>query len=146
MPPERAGLEAQTSWPRLGAVFGELMRYGLCSAAALGADMGVLLFTHHVIGLHYLLAAALGFAVGLIVAYELSVRYAFNQRRLSSPRVEFVGFVVIGMLGLLLTQALLHLLVERANMPVGLAKIPTAGLVFMFNFTARRFALFSARR
>lgn len=147
MPPDRIALAQteQTSRQSLRTIVGELWRYGLCSAVALATDMGILLAAHHLLGVHYLLAAALGFSAGLLVAYELSVRYVFEQRRLTNQRTEFVGFVIIGMLGLVITQVLLHLLVERAGLAVGVAKIPTAGFVFLFNFTARRLALFSTK-
>jgi hypothetical protein len=36
----------------------------------------------------------------------------------------------------------MHVFVDYAAAPVALAKIPTAGLVFLFNFTARRALLF----
>lgn len=137
-PPSDLGL-------RIRALSGEFLRYGLCSAVALACDMGVLLFTHHVIGLHYQLAAAIGFACGLVVAYVTSVRYAFRTRRLESRGAEFTGFVLIGLFGLLLTQGLLHVLVERVELSVAAAKIFAAGFVFMFNFSARRLALFAGR-
>ncbi|MDB5596457.1 MAG: hypothetical protein JWM36_3418 [Hyphomicrobiales bacterium] len=135
-PPSTHGL-------RIRALSGEFLRYGLCSAFALACDMGVLLFTHKVFGLHYQLAAGLGFACGLGVAYATSVRYAFRTRSIENRGAEFTGFVVIGLFGLLLTQGLLHVLVERAELSVAPAKILTAGLVFMFNFSARRLALFA---
>lgn len=146
MPLDRAAVTDLAPDGRLPVVARELWRYGLCSAVALATDMGVLLIAHHLIGAHYQLAAALGFAAGLVVAYELSVRYVFERRRLENKRVEFMVFVVIGVLGLVITQGLLHVLVEHAGLPVGIAKIPTAGFVFLFNFTARRLALFSPAR
>jgi putative flippase GtrA len=137
-PPSTLGL-------RIRALSGEFLRYGLCSALALACDMAVLLFTHHVIGLHYQVAAAIGFACGLVVAYVTSVRYAFRARRFENRGAEFTGFVLIGLFGLLLTQGLLHVLVEFAELSVAAAKIFTAGFVFMFNFSARRLALFAGR-
>jgi len=53
------------------------------------------------------------------------------------------GFVVTGVLGLLLNEALMELFVEHIGLTVAIAKIPTAGAVFLFNFTARRTLLFS---
>ena len=105
--------------------------------------MAVLLTAHHLAGLHYLAAAALGFTTGLAVAYGLSVRYAFRMRRVTSRAREFSAFAAIGLLGLVLTQVLLHLLVERLHLPVAVAKAPTAGIVFVFNYAVRRISLFS---
>jgi putative flippase GtrA len=129
----------------VSALGGEFIRYGLCSALALACDMALLLFLHHVLGMHYLLAAAIGFAAGLFIAYATSVRYAFRERRLTDSRSEFAAFALVGILGLGLTQILLHLFVTYALLPVATAKIMTAGFVFLFNFTLRKFMLFTQR-
>jgi putative flippase GtrA len=121
----------------------EFVRYALCSLLALGVDMGLLLLLHHVVGLHYLLAAAIGFMAGLFVAYALSVRFAFSQRRVADARAEFILFASVGLLGLALTQILLHAFVDGTGMAVAAAKIVTAGFVFLFNFGARKVLLFT---
>jgi putative flippase GtrA len=121
----------------------EFIRYALCSLMALGVDMGLLLLLHHVVGLHYLLAAAIGFMAGLFVAYALSVRFAFSQRRVADARAEFILFASVGLLGLALTQILLHAFVDGTGMAVAAAKIVTAGFVFLFNFGARKVLLFT---
>jgi putative flippase GtrA len=121
----------------------EFIRYALCSLLALGVDMGLLLLLHHVAGLHYLLAAAVGFMAGLFVAYALSVRFAFSQRRVADARSEFILFASVGLLGLALTQILLHAFVDGTGMAVAPAKIVTAGFVFLFNFGARKVLLFT---
>ena len=54
--------------------------------------------------------------------------------------------VARGLAGLALTQGLMALWVEVLHMTPGLAKIPTAGIVFIFNFAVRRALLFRAPR
>jgi putative flippase GtrA len=68
----------------------------------------------------------------------------FRHRAVVDRRREFIGFFGVGLAGLVLTQLLMALWVERLGLTPGLAKIPTAGLVFVFNFTVRRALLFSA--
>jgi putative flippase GtrA len=121
----------------------DLVKYGFASGAALALDYGLLIICYKLLGVNYLLAAAIGFVAGLGLVYLLSVRYVFSDRRRLRPGPELVGFLVTGLIGLLLNEALLSVFVETACMSVALAKIPTAGCVFMFNFTARRALLFS---
>ena len=132
-------------WRRLPAALRELGLYGLASAAALAVDWGLLLVLHGA-GLNYLIATAVGFSAGIAVTYWLSVRVVFRHRPIADRRREFAGFLGVGVAGLVLTQLLMALWVERLAMAPGLAKIPTAGLVFIFNFTVRRTLLFSAPR
>ena len=96
------------------------------------------------LGVSYPAAAAIGFSAGLWLAYTLSVRYVFDKRRLSNERAEFMVFAGIGLMGLLLTEALLWAMVGRAGIGPLPAKMAAAGIVFGFNFGARKALLFSA--
>ncbi|MBU4435903.1 MAG: GtrA family protein [Alphaproteobacteria bacterium] len=130
-------------WQRLPAGLRELGLYGLASAAALAVDWGLLLALTGA-GLDYRIATAVGFCAGIAVTYGLSVSVVFRNRAIADRRREFAGFVGVGLAGLALTQLLMALWVERLHMTPGLAKMPTAGLVFMFNFAVRRALLFRA--
>ena len=130
-------------WLRLPAGLRELGLYGLASAAALAVDWGLLLVLTD-IGVGYLIASAVGFSAGIGITYLLSISMVFRHRAVVDRRREFIGFFGVGVAGLVLTQLLMALWVERLGLTPGLAKIPTAGLVFVFNFTVRRALLFSA--
>ena len=54
--------------------------YGAASALALAVDWGSLILMTSYLGLHYLIAAALAFSFGLVVAYVLSVKLVFRGR------------------------------------------------------------------
>ena len=64
-------------------------------------------------------------------------------RRLADARAEFTVFAAIGALGLLLTQALLWVLVEGFDAEPLVARVMTAGVVFLINFSLRKLMLFS---
>lgn len=130
-------------WRLLPEGLRELALYGLASALALGLDGGLLLALT-ALGVNYLVASATGFVSGMAVTYLLSVSMVFRHRPVADRRREFVGFVAVGLAGLVLTQGLMALWVEALRMSPGLAKIPTAGIVFVFNFTVRRALLFKA--
>ncbi len=138
------GLSARRARARLLCFLGEIGRYGAASLLALGLDYGLLMILTKRLGVAYPQAAAAGFLSGLALIYLLSVRYVFEGRRRRAPRVEILGFLLTGLAGLALTEVLMHLFVDRAGLPVALAKAPTSGLVFLFNFTARRTLLFSS--
>ncbi len=132
-------------WRRLPEGLRELALYGLASALALGVDWGLLLILTK-LRVNYLLASGAGFTSGIGVTYILSVSMVFRHRPVADRKREFVGFLGVGLAGLILTQGLMALWVERLHMTPGMAKIPTAGVVFLFNFTVRRALLFRAPR
>jgi len=135
---ETVGVEAALKVPR---VLRDLILYGFCSAAALGLDCALLYGLTHM-GLGYLPAAAISFFVGMLLAYYLSVRFVYGDRRSLDWKREAAGFFLIGFLGLLLNQLILFAAVGVIGLSLALAKLLSAGLVFLFNFAARRSLLF----
>ncbi len=121
----------------------ELIKYGLTSAIALAVDWGLLIVLTETAGFHYLVSGLISFCAGLVVAYALSVSFVFRSRRFPDTGFEFAIFCVLGVLGLALTQFLLWVMVEKLGVHYAVAKLPTAGVVFIFNFTTRRWVLFS---
>jgi putative flippase GtrA len=130
---------------RLPLLARDLFGYGLASAAALALDWGLLYFLMSRFGMCYLVAAAIGFCAGMAVSYGLSIFVVFRGRRSTPPPTEAMGFVAIGLAGLLVNELLLALFVTAFGLSPLVAKAPTAGLVFLFNFLSRRSLLFAAR-
>ncbi len=129
---------------RLMRFLRDMVRYAAASLFALALDYAVLLTLTKGLGVGYLQAAAAGFLSGLGLIYLLSIRYVFEGRRSRAPSTEMLGFLVTGVVGLTLTEALMGLFVGQFCLPVPLAKAATAGFVFMFNFLTRRGLLFKA--
>lgn len=127
----------------LGRVAGEGIRYFGASALALALDFGTYSGLIRLAGMHYLVAAPIGFALGLAVVYALSTRWVFRQRRLADRRAEFVLFALIGLAGMALNQGIIY--AAMAMMPgwYEIAKIISAGIVFCFNFASRKLLLFT---
>lgn len=120
-----------------------LPAYAAGSALALALDTTLLMLALRG-GLPLTAAAAVGFLAGMLVVYGVSIRFAFRARRLSNARQELLVFALIGLAGLLLTVALLRLMVAL-GLPVLMAKGATAGVVFCFNFSLRKWLLFTLR-
>lgn len=142
-PDSPATSPAARHWTRLRALAKESWKYLAASLVALAVDYCLLVLLTEVAHLHYLLSAAIGFTAGLVVTYVLSVSLIFKERRYGRG-VELSGFVVIGLVGLGLNEVLLKVMVEGLGVYYAWAKIPAAGISFLFNFVARRLILFTA--
>jgi putative flippase GtrA len=123
----------------------EFLLYFAASVAALALDTGVFSLALR-LGVPLAVAACLGFSLGLMLVYTLSTRHVFAQHRLAERRSEFALFALIGVAGLLLTEALLWLLVQRFGVTPLSAKLTTACGVFLFNFALRKTFLFTIPR
>ena len=122
----------------------ELFGYGVASAAALAVDVTLLKALVSRVGWHYLPAATLSFIAGASVAYALSVRLAFDTRRLKNRAVEFTCFAALGIVGLVVNGVAISV-----GISVGLglvpAKLVAALCTFTTNFALRRLFLFSPK-
>ncbi|WP_157970518.1 GtrA family protein [Nakamurella deserti] len=118
----------------------ELLRYGGVAGVAFVADTGLLLWLSGRLG--HLPAAAVGFLAGLAITTVLSGRFAFRGPRIGSPVLRHLLSAAIGVVGLLLLWAMLWLLVDVRGVPLLPAKLVATGVVFAWNFLARR-ALFA---
>lgn len=135
-------LVARLSPERILRFVRDMIRYAAASVFALALDYSVLMTLTHGFGVGYLQAAAAGFLSGLALIYVLSIRYVFEGRRSREPRIEMLGFLVTGVIGLTLTEALMRVFVGEFCLSLTFAKAATAGFVFMFNFITRRGLLF----
>ena len=124
----------------------EFLRYGMASAAALAVDFGLLVLLTSVFGVDYLISAAVGFSVGVVVVYILSITWVFRGRTNENRGSEFAVFVAIGIAGLGVNELIMWQGTETAGLPYQVSKLLSAGCVFLFNFTFRKLLLFSDLR
>lgn len=127
-------------------VFIQLFRYIFVGGTAFVVDFGLLWGLTEYCKLHYLLAAALSFVAGLIVNYTLSIRWVFCEYLLNSRVVEFLGFAVIGLVGLGLNEAIIWVATEWLHCHYIISKIISAAVVFFWNFMARKYLLFYGKK
>ena len=127
----------------LRGVADEGIRYFAASALALLVDFGAYSGLIRVVGVDYLVAAPIGFALGLATIYALSIRWVFRHRRLKDARAEFTLFAGLGLAGMALNQCIVSAGVELLALAPEAAKLISAGAVFCFNFISRKLLLFT---
>lgn len=134
------------TFPAIAAVLRyDLTRYFAASGIALAVDLATLSACLRL--LHFSLgwSASIGFTIGALVAYLLSIRWVFRQRAFAdAPAVEFLAFVGIGIAGLGITQLLLWLGVIQMHLLPELVKLAAAVVTFAFNYLVRKTLLFAA--
>ncbi|MEJ1960440.1 MAG: GtrA family protein [Gammaproteobacteria bacterium] len=104
----------------------EIGGYGLASAVGLGTDMALLALLVTVFHLHYLAAASISFICGGAAVYALSVRWVFGHRRVNSRALEFSSFIVLGLAGLLVNAAVMHVAITTLALNFMLGKLLAA--------------------
>lgn len=123
--------------------FAQFVRHTLMGGIAFLVDFTTLFVLYRLCGLHYLLAAAIGFLCGLTTIYFSCVCYVFDQRAVKNPIVEFTLFAILGAIGLGITLGTMALLTGMLAVPVLVSKIVAAGITFVWNFLSRKLLLFT---
>lgn len=114
------------------------VRYALISGVALGVDVGLLVLCHELFGLHYLLAATIGFACGVVVNYILGIIWVFKQSRFKNRWIEFLVTAGVATVGLAINDGVMWLLIEKLAIFYLAAKALAAAAVFFWNFFIRQ--------
>lgn len=121
---------------------GEFLRYLFVGGIAFVVDFGTLYLLTEFGNLHYLTSAAFGFLFGLSTNFFLSIRYVFVNRSVKSKSAEFSLFAMIGVVGLGLNEALMWAFTEKIGLYYMGSKVVATIVVFLWNFFARKTALF----
>ena len=132
-----------TDWrPLEKPVSREFVRYVIVGGFAFACDSSTLYVLTAVLGVYYLISAAVGFGLGLVVNYLLSRSWVFERRTLSSASVEATVFSAIGIAGLGLNEAILWTFQDKLGISYLIAKGVSGVAVFGWNFAIRKIALF----
>ncbi|WP_298015683.1 GtrA family protein [uncultured Castellaniella sp.] len=123
----------------------EFLRYGAVSGVALLVDMALFLSLAPVMDGGYMAAATIGFLAGSVVHYALAVRLVFRHRRLAHNTVaESVLYIVIGLVGLAVNDAVIYACVGWLQTPLLTAKLAAAAGSFLAGYAGRKLLLFGA--
>lgn len=123
----------------------QVFRYLISGGIAFVVDFLLLYLLTDVLHVYYLTSSVISFSVGLLITYLFSIAWIFDKRRLSNPLAEFVIFAAIGVVGLALTYLFMRFFTDTVQVHYLVSKIFTTMIVFVWNFLAKRFILFSAK-
>ncbi|MGE5527847.1 MAG: GtrA family protein [Patescibacteria group bacterium] len=120
----------------------QFLRYAVVGGLAFALDFGTLYALTEGLRFHYLVSAAAAFLVGLVFNYILSTFWVFSRRTLANRWAEFVAFAAIGLAGLGLNEIFIYAFTEFAALHYLVSKAAATVLVFIWNFSARRFIIY----
>lgn len=114
----------------------QFVRYIVVGGIAAVIDAGTLYFLSIRLGVNHMIAAAVGFFLGLMVNYIISIAWVFESQ--GKYRQELMLFSLIGVGGLVLTEIIMWATVDVAKSPIMLGKVIALLLVLIWNFGMRK--------
>ncbi len=123
-------------------LFIQMFRYLFVGGGAFIVDSGSLAL-FELIGVNLYISVALGFILGLVANYALSKAFVFKAEKSKvSSRAEFIIYGIIGVIGLVITELLMMLMVDKIGIHFLVSKIIAAAIVLVWNFVARKLILY----
>ncbi len=120
----------------------KFFRYIFVGGLAFIVDSSIL-FVLEYNGLHYLLATAIAFTIGLFVNFILAKKLVFTEKAtVNKFQGEFFIYGLVGLIGLLITEGLMYLLTGLQGVYFMISKVIVAIIVLIWNFMARKILLY----
>ena len=123
--------------------FLQFFRYLFVGGIATVVDWGVLFALTECLQLHHLVSAVFAFAAGLITNFLLSKLLVFSANEAkTNALMEFLGYVLIGIIGLGITELILFVFTDRLSLYYMLSKAIATVIVLVWNYLARKLLLY----
>lgn len=119
----------------------QFMKFGVVGVIAFVIDYGLLALLTELFGINYLVSATISFMASVVFNYVASMRYVFTHKEGMSRRREFVIFVVLSVIGLLINNGCMWAGVELLGVHYLLTKIVATAIVMIWNFVTRKIFL-----
>lgn len=121
--------------------FRELFLYGIIGASCATLDFLIYTLLLYISsGHHILLANSISVTCGIVTSFLLNRQYNFKVKDKLIKR--FVSFLTVGIIGLMISSALIIWLVDEMNINMLIAKLMTIIVVSLVQFILNKFITF----
>lgn len=126
---------------RMRKLIEQFLKFGVVGTIAFCIDYGVLMLLAQAFGVDPVLSAAVSFCVSVIFNYLASMRYVFTHREDMSRSREFVVFIVLSAVGLVINEACMAAgvaVLGTSALMVTVTKLFATAVVMVWNFFSRK--------
>ena len=119
----------------------QFTKFGAVGIIAFFIDYGLLAFCTEILHINYLISATIGFTVSVVFNYVASMRFVFVHKEDMSKRREFIIFVTLSVIGLIINNVLMWAGVDLLHVHYLIVKIFATAVVMVWNFVTRKIFL-----
>lgn len=117
------------------------MKFGVVGGIAFIIDYICLIISKEIFELSVLLSAAIAFIISVIFNYILSIKWVFNVNKEIDQKKNFIIFIVLSIIGLILTEIIMWFGTDIIKISYLIVKIFATAIVMVFNFITRKIFL-----
>ena len=119
-------------------LFNQIMKFGVVGGIAFIIDYICLIISKEIFELSVLLSAAIAFIISVIFNYILSIKWVFNVNKEIDQKKNFIIFIVLSIIGLILTEIIMWFGTDIIKISYLIVKIFATAIVMVFNFITRK--------
>lgn len=119
----------------------QIIKFGVVGGLAFLIDYFVLYALVEYLGIYYLISSAISFTISVIFNYICSMKFVFVPRDDISKKKEFIIFIILSIMGLIINQIAMWIMVDRLNIYYMFSKVFTTFIVMIWNFVSRKLFL-----
>lgn len=119
----------------------QFMKFGIVGVIAFVIDYGFMVLLTEVFGVPYLISTTVSFIISVIFNYFASMWFVFKRKDDMSRRREFIIFVVLSVIGLVINDVFMWLMVDFLFIDYRISKIVVTFIVAVWNFVTRKIFL-----
>lgn len=120
----------------------QIMKFLLVGGSTFILDYIIMISLIELFNTNYLLSTAIGFIVGSILNYYLSIKFVFVSGKFKKYETEFSVFMIFTILGLGLNHLIMYSGCDLLTWDYKIVKILSLLLVTAFNFITKKIFVF----
>ncbi len=132
----------------------QIIKFGIVGFTCFFIDMLVFNFCSEILNFHYMIAGVFGFTISVTVNYLLSMKFVFERKEDAKRHREFIVFVILSGIGLLINSFFMYLFVDiiygnsnhlmpdvSETLAKNISRVIVTGIVMCYNFISRKMLL-----
>ena len=116
----------------------QIFKFIIVGGIATIIDWIIYYLLYNFLNINPLLSNIMSFTVSVIYNYLASVKWVFNINKDKNKRKTFMEFILFSIIGLLISEVLLFIMINKININKMLSKIISTMIVMIFNFITRK--------
>jgi putative flippase GtrA len=122
----------------------KIIKYFFVGGAAAAFDITFFFIFAKLLEINYFVIGAIGFALGTLINYCLSIAHVFDSGSRFGKSREIFWIFLISLVGLAINQVVLFYAIGVVGIEVMLGKIAATSITFFWNYSARKYFVFKS--
>ena len=119
-----------------------IMRFVVAGTISAFVMFGTLLLASEVFGLWYLASSVIAFVVTLLFGFVVQKFWAFQNKNTKVVHKQFLIFIIIALLNLIVNISAMYLLVDIFNIWYVMAQLVVTGMISTWDFLLYNYVIF----